>query len=750
MGYVLRISESNGYETPWHVLRLAGFEQGEMKGAGFPVAKLAGILGKSPKSLEGIAYQRMGDKPLFKILDQNLGRGLNFAPLRLHKPAICPHCVADTGYVDAFWDLSSAVACPKHHCHVLRSCPKCDTSLRWFRPGLLTCRCGADLTDVALPEVEPALAELMDVIYAKVRGQQLSSLRNTARLPLRHLEGFGLRALLWLLDNLGRINLLSKGLPAPNSGGEAAEAAVEVLAQWPTGFHKFLTELGTRNLSVSPSVAGFRKQFEQFYQVMFKGRSFTSVAGFLRDEFVAFGLNTWGNGVVDKRMLREALPATRRFIPKTVFARQHGIWKPSMDQMIADGTIVTKVITTARSKRTLIDLEHTHIPAESAGIVTVREAARHLGIPVSVLEGLRDSGIFETKLHVGRKTTWHVDDVEAFLTRGLALAKSDENAGTQDSIALGKVMRVNLRDAAAKTDIVSALFDGRIPVAGLKGSKLADLLVNKYIVDEFLLDKRRAIEGNTYSFPDAARITGLDPMLVGEAIQQGLIAAVERNGRRRVLAGAVEQFNTEYIVLRALASSLGPSVRHLKNVGQKVGISVIELRRANGGSQPVLARRDEPALRVAWQEEVARIASRASRKKQMADKCLAYEAALHQYLDDLRRTGKRLPRVSNRPNIVGIAKACNFGRDILYNFPTVVALLEAYDQEDWERLGGGHRTAHDAIKAYLDTLAAEGKPVPQSASGQVNKLAIAKACGINRNVLYSRPELMALLGSHPL
>jgi hypothetical protein len=72
-------------------------------------------------------------------------------------------------------------------------------------------------------------------------------------------------------------------------------------------------------------------------------------------------------------------------------------------------------------------------------------------------------------------------------------------------------------------------------------------------------------------------------------------------------------------------------------------------------------------------------------------------------------------------------------------------MLEAYDREERERLGGGHRTAHDAVKAYLDTLAVEGRSVPRSASGQVNKLAVAKACNIHRNVLYNRPELMALL-----
>ena len=137
---------------------------------------------------------------------------------------------------------------------------------------------------------------------------------------------------------------------------------------------------------------GSESNLRAFYSVLFKNSLHAAASGFLRDEFVAFGLNMWGNGIVDKKLLREARPATGRFISKSEFARQHGIWKPTMERMIADGTIVTRVITAGRAARILVNLEHTRIPAESAGTVTVREAAELLGIPVSVLEGLRAAG----------------------------------------------------------------------------------------------------------------------------------------------------------------------------------------------------------------------------------------------------------------------------------------------------------------------------------------------------------------------
>lgn len=235
-----------------------------------------------------------------------------------------------------------------------------------------------------------------------------------------------------------------------------------------------------------------------------------------------------------------------------------------------------------------------------------------------------------------------------------------------------------------------------------------------------------------------------------DALHQGLISSVERDGRRRVPAVSVEQFNAEYLVLRAVASSLGVNVVQLANVGHKAGIPLVELRRANGGSQPVLARSDEPALRAAWHVEADRIASRVSFEEQMAEKRLSHEAALQRYLEELRAAGERLPRISGQPNKVGIAKACRFGRDVLYNFPTVVAMLDAYEREERERPGVRRLSPLEAIQAYLDTLRLAGGPLPRSADGRPNKLAIAKACGVHRNILYNRPELMALLESFSL
>lgn len=57
LGYVLRVSESNGYSTPTHLFALAGLGRGQDQIPGFPYEKLAKIVGRAPEELHAIAYR---------------------------------------------------------------------------------------------------------------------------------------------------------------------------------------------------------------------------------------------------------------------------------------------------------------------------------------------------------------------------------------------------------------------------------------------------------------------------------------------------------------------------------------------------------------------------------------------------------------------------------------------------------------------------------------------------------------------
>ena len=309
-GYVLRVSETNGYDTPIHVLNYAGYQSGCMRSAKFFVDKLAEILGRNVSELESISYSIIDEnrKRTFKILSHNLGTSLPKEFLRLTKPSLCPKCVQENKIIDKFWDLYFAVACPRHGCKLLSTCPTCKKNLRWFRRGLLTCSCGANLSNTTLKPSSTGVIELMTIIKAKLYSKSILTLPNISYFPMQELENQSLRSFIWLIARLGNYSLLplSEDINENKDPYSTMKAAAEVLCDWPSGYHKFLHLLGMKlTTGGNPSSSGLRKQFEKFFVPMFKDKQNTYVdSKFLRDEFIRFGLRSWGKATVDNKLLK--------------------------------------------------------------------------------------------------------------------------------------------------------------------------------------------------------------------------------------------------------------------------------------------------------------------------------------------------------------------------------------------------------------------------------------------------------------
>ena len=64
---------------------------------------------------------------------------------RLGGAQICPHCVAESGFLREEWDFASFTACPTHRVRLIDTCPACEAPLSWRRSRLAYCNCGHDL-----------------------------------------------------------------------------------------------------------------------------------------------------------------------------------------------------------------------------------------------------------------------------------------------------------------------------------------------------------------------------------------------------------------------------------------------------------------------------------------------------------------------------------------------------------------------------------------------------------------------------
>ncbi len=194
-GYILRLSEENGYTTPWSLFLLAEMAQHETRTTGIKVAKLAQVANRSQAELESLAYRWGTDSPRSCRL---LGHLLGPHQLVVTRPKLCPECVAEKGFIEAHFDLALMTGCAVHRKLLISCCPRCMKPLRWFRPGLLECRCGGNLLSAEVPPICLAEVDLLNIVGRKILGLAPAA-EYASGLPSSHLQRLNLRSLLSLV-----------------------------------------------------------------------------------------------------------------------------------------------------------------------------------------------------------------------------------------------------------------------------------------------------------------------------------------------------------------------------------------------------------------------------------------------------------------------------------------------------------------------------------------------------------------------
>lgn len=738
LGFILRVSELNGYETPYHILRLANINHDQVT-AGFPIHKFVEILGNKAEALKKVSYEKSisnSKKREFKIVERSLGASVKNAPLRMQELAICPQCVVEHGYIDAFFDLSIAIACPKHKRTVVHKCHQCGNNLRLFRPGLLTCKCGADLRDSPFESIGNDTYEFMEIAHSKLYEQDISTKANTCNFPTRSLAALSLPAFLYMITSLGHKNFALSNSGEP-SAEERVKAGLDVLKNWPTSYYNFLDKVGTISTKNGIKSAGLRNQFSGFYESMFKGRKFSKEISFLREEFIRFGNAKWGKSTIGFKDAKGLLADEKRFISKSEYARLYRLTHPKIEKMIEDGILVQRELKIGARTMRIIDTEKTQSPSESKGLLSGRQAAAQLGLPLSVLQHLRETKVFHTRFRRGYESSWHIDDVELFLERGLNLAsigELDTNLTTLEA-----AMRFKFKDVKTKADIVTAIFDGRLTPVGRLGSKLDSLLVDKVQLEDFALKKRSTLNGNTYTLEQVSQLTGIHIMAVVSAVDAGLLIGNTFDRNIRVPAVSVELFNQNYIPLSKIAEKLGSLAQHLWRTCRTHHIEVISLQYKNGlGKQPILFKRDEQNLIEIYNQKVNEQAPKAK-------ECPSYETIFQNYLFALDEANEYLPCLAGVPNKAAIAEKCGFHRDVFYKNEAVKNLLESFIARHQDQTSTRRLTDIEGLNKFLGSLRKEQVQLLLTSSGRINKQGIAKAAGISRKVFDRHPDAMRLV-----
>lgn len=140
MGFLLRSATANGLSL--HGLRdLAGLSSVRTfwrsdarhfaRVLDMPEAELQDLLVDKGKYM-GQPSCRLREQPFFRT-----------ELLRLRKPQICVDCIHRSGYCKAMWDCRLYTVCHLHRKPMVERCKACRAPLRWYRPAVDVCQCGA-------------------------------------------------------------------------------------------------------------------------------------------------------------------------------------------------------------------------------------------------------------------------------------------------------------------------------------------------------------------------------------------------------------------------------------------------------------------------------------------------------------------------------------------------------------------------------------------------------------------------------
>ncbi|WP_158945313.1 TniQ family protein [Granulicella sp. S190] len=582
LGYILKISQANGFSSPWSVIRRAGLKQHEFRGTGIKLGKIAAITACPIDDLIALGYSDPNSERSCHLLDHKLLP----TDLDLQSPRICPECVRSLGFIEAQWDLAYMVGCPVHLCWATSSCVDCGEALRWFRQGQLRCHCGAKIKSagesISLPE-----SDLLQVLRTKVL--RLLPLANFGTgLPFRELQQMELRSLLRVITVIGSCSNLLKSPSTRNSPPAAIlSAAAETLSGWPSNFFELLRQLGRRR---TQNPCDIRDQFAPLYSSLFKEKLTGSAEelDFIRIAFLDFVSNHWDGRKVDSRLLSSVRSqVSTQYVSRAQLARSLRVDPRTIKRHVDLHCLPVKKSQSPerfdKSQFSFID--------RSAKLLRVREAARDIGISVAVLRSLTDGGEFEVRHQLPRQPGFHEYDVRSFKDKVLALVLGEMSCTTDlRVITVGESLQRVCQATGEKANLLRDLLAKRIRVIGQTERTLRGLLISSKDLSIFIKGERRNEFGRVMTCAIAAKTLNCEIDTVRGLIEQKLLCARKTARGWEIAESSVEEFSRLFVRLSWVAALVGTSSRRLMALCACNKLELCEIKSSRGGVQPFVRR----------------------------------------------------------------------------------------------------------------------------------------------------------------
>lgn len=557
-GYLQRVSQANGYDTPRSLLAFAGMDRDEAFTTRLNIEKLAAVLGVEPQCLH--AYEARGVNAA--RLPALCGMPVLHHDLAIARTGICPQCVAELGFAPAWFDLTAVDACPTHRRRLVMVCPACKQALRRHRPGLLTCQCGADLAGAGGEPIEADHAELLGWIVSKFTDRPDNDQHG---MPAEWLGTMSVERLLRVVSSFASLHAAATG----QVHGSDAQRSARLLSRWPENLYVAIAALIPANVDGNGSQL-MRANAESVYRTWVKNLSSAPDMAFVRGVLGEFdSAQSYGSA--------RSLQVTG--VPPVV--RPQAAYEPRRSHQPDES---------ARARRS---------HGRTGQPVQARVAAKQLGLPVSVLQFLNRAGALglgpSRRAAFSAAALLHVEGQ----VEGLQILPQGADAVP---VKLMTVLRRKFGYIDGKGELVAAVLSGTMPIIGKVGPGFAGLVVDDSQAATFIARARRAGYAGTFSSEAAAAQISCDPTVIEDLSAQGLLEGQTFATGLRIAEGSISAFVRRFRFLASIGKEHGASARALLAVASSAKVPVLFARRSSTGSpQAFLRVEDVDALVSALQ-----------------------------------------------------------------------------------------------------------------------------------------------------
>lgn len=481
MGFILRTSELNGYETPSTILKYAGMDNNEMRSVRPPLEKLAKLYARDVNDFTGISYGTSKKSKYNK--KWNIQRiEIPSLYLNIKSAKICPECILENGMIESFWDLKHAFACPVHQRMAVTACPACKKNLSCFRKGLLTCSCGQDLSKLRGDLVENlSVLALLDLVRSKFQGIKLNKdLLIERGYSIEDLEPLSLPTLLGIINRFeqGRKRKTTFNVPdGVSKSVHAVKLTAGIFERWPQGFYDYLEGLDVDSNMLGSST--LRGKFHKFCCSFFKNELPVHEIAFLKKAFIGFGNDRQKTmGYVDARFTA-GLNITSNIVGINGLAEALGIMTPTAMKYVEKGIIKGEIVDAGNGKRAIFDLAKIPFKRSEGKHYRLREAAKFLGLATSLLVFLKKEKIYTLKrLGFGLDGFSELDLIE-FRDSLTSQASKYIDFKASHHITMKKVLFMKTIRVEVKGNFIRSILNNSLLPIGNIGSTLGDIVFDK-------------------------------------------------------------------------------------------------------------------------------------------------------------------------------------------------------------------------------------------------------------------------------